>query len=76
MLSPPPHTHTHTYPPSPLPQASKRVRFGSFPPYLLLQLRRYYVAADWTPRKMEVLVEVPDRLDLEHLRAHGPQVGG
>ncbi len=50
------------------------MRFGSFPPYLLVQLRRYYVAPDWTPKKMEVLVEVPDQLDLEQLRAKGPQV--
>jgi ubiquitin carboxyl-terminal hydrolase 5/13 len=35
-------------------QASKCVRLSSFPPYLLIQLRRYYVAEDWTPRKMEV----------------------
>lgn len=71
---PPPTCLCLTHPA--LPQASKRVRFGSFPPYLLVQLRRYYVAPDWTPRKMEVLVEVPDRLSLEHLRAQGPQVGG
>lgn len=37
--------------------------------------RRYYVTNDWVARKMEVLVEVPDQLDLEHLRSTGPQQG-
>lgn len=36
---------------------------------------RYYVAKDWTPKKLEVLVDVPDQLDLEHLRGRGPQPG-
>ena len=34
---------------------------------------RYYVDKDWTAKKLEVLVDVPDKLDLEHLRANGPQ---
>jgi ubiquitin carboxyl-terminal hydrolase 5/13 len=34
---------------------------------------RYYVAKDWTPKKLEVLVDVPDTLSLEHLRGTGPQ---
>ena len=34
---------------------------------------RYYVDKDWTAKKLEVLVDVPDKLDLEHLRAKGPQ---
>lgn len=36
-------------------------------------LVRYYVAKDWTAKKLEVLVDVPDTLDLEHLRGTGPQ---
>ena len=36
-------------------------------------LARYYVAEDWTPKKLEVLVDVPDTLDLERLRGRGPQ---
>ncbi|KAK9828336.1 hypothetical protein WJX74_009732 [Apatococcus lobatus] len=56
-------------------QATKRSRLRTLPDYLIVQLRRYYVAKDWTPKKLEVLVDVPDQLDLEHLRGHGPQPG-
>ena len=36
---------------------------------------RYYLAKDWTPKKLEVLVDVPDHLSLEHLRGQGLQPG-
>ena len=36
---------------------------------------RYYVAKDWTPKKLEVLVDMPPTLDLERLRAQGVQLG-
>ena len=55
--------------------ATRRARFASFPPFLALQLKRFYVAPDWTPRKLDVLVDVPDDLDLEPLRGGGPQPG-
>ena len=35
----------------------------------------YHVAKNWTPKKLEVLVDAPDQLDLEHLRGSGPQPG-
>ncbi|GAX82603.1 hypothetical protein CEUSTIGMA_g10029.t1 [Chlamydomonas eustigma] len=53
--------------------ASKRTRFSTFPPYLMVALRRYYVGEGWVPKKMDVLVDMPDRLDLESLRGRGPQ---
>lgn len=40
-----------------------------------LCLPRYYYAENWTPRKKEVLVDLPDELDLEHLRSKGLQPG-
>ncbi|CAL5228914.1 g12137 [Coccomyxa viridis] len=52
-----------------------RARMASFPPYLMVQLKRYYIAKDWTPKKLEVLVDVPDHLSLEHLRGTGLQPG-
>lgn len=55
-------------------QAAKRTRFATFPEVLLVQLRRYYVAEDWTPRKMEVAVDMPARLSLEAWRSSGVQV--
>ncbi|KAL6782136.1 hypothetical protein ACKKBF_B10800 [Auxenochlorella protothecoides x Auxenochlorella symbiontica] len=53
--------------------AAKRTRFATFPEVLLVQLRRYYVAEDWTPRKMEVAVDMPARLSLEAWRSSGVQ---
>ncbi len=36
---------------------------------------RYYTGEGWVPKKLDVLVEAPDSLDLEHLRATGLQPG-
>ena len=36
---------------------------------------RFYLADDWTAKKLEVLVDIPDKLQLEHLRATGLQPG-
>ena len=33
-------------------QASKMTRFASFPPYLVLALRRYYIGEGWVPKKL------------------------
>lgn len=57
--------------------ATKRTRFTSFPPYLLVQLRRYYTDVNtWEPKKLDVEVEAPQELDLASLRAKGgPQPG-
>ena len=55
-------------------QAKRSTGFASFPAYLMVHLRRYYVGEDWTPKKLEVLVDMPERVSLEHLRSHGPQV--
>ncbi len=55
--------------------ASKRTRFASFPPYLMLALKRYYVGEGWVPMKLDALVDMPERLDLNHLRGAGQQPG-
>ena len=36
---------------------------------------RYYTGEGWVPKKMDVLVEAPDRLSLKHLRSTGLQPG-
>lgn len=36
---------------------------------------RFYLASDWTSKKLEVLVDVPEKLDLEFLRGRGLQPG-
>ena len=50
-------------------------RFSNFPRFLLFQMRRYELGADWTPKKIEVNIDVPDEIDLNHLRSPGPQSG-
>ncbi|CEG38959.1 ubiquitin carboxyl-terminal [Plasmopara halstedii] len=52
-------------------QAQKTVRVHSFPRYLLVQMRRYYVAENWTPKKMEVEVKVPETFSLAHFVSKG-----
>lgn len=48
----------------------KTTRFLNFPKYLVVQAWRFYVAQDWTARKMDVELEVPDEIHLEsYLRA-------
>ena len=50
-------------------------RFTNFPRYLLLQMRRYELGADWTPKKIEVNIDIPDEIDLSRFRSSGPQSG-
>ncbi|EGZ30642.1 hypothetical protein PHYSODRAFT_349574 [Phytophthora sojae] len=52
-------------------QAQKTVRFRSFPRYLIVQMRRFYVAEDWTPKKLEVEVKVPEKISLGRFVSKG-----
>eukprot|EP00795_Rhopilema_esculentum_P007232 gene7232-12915_t len=56
-------------------QASRTTRFASFPDYLIVQMRKFTVDDNWIPRKLDVSVDVPDELDLSHLRGTGLQPG-
>ena len=40
----------------------------------MVHVRRYYIDETWTPRKLEVKIDVPEYLSLEKFRATGPQV--
>jgi ubiquitin carboxyl-terminal hydrolase 5/13 len=53
----------------------KTQRFLTFPDYLLIQLKKYTFNDDWTPRKLDVSMEIPDEIDLNSLRAKGFQRG-
>ncbi len=53
----------------------KTQRFLTFPDYLFIQLKKYTFNDDWTPRKLDISMEVPDELDLSSLRAKGFQNG-
>ena len=55
--------------------ASKTTKFKSFPPYLVVHLRRYYVGDDWTAKKLKVQVPVPESIDLSAMRGSGPAEG-
>ncbi|KAL0051048.1 hypothetical protein WJX82_001112 [Trebouxia sp. C0006] len=54
-------------------QAKRFSRIANFPPYLMLQMNRYFVTEQWVAKKLEVLVDVPEQVDLEWLRGSGPQ---
>jgi ubiquitin carboxyl-terminal hydrolase 5/13 len=53
----------------------KTQKFKNFPDYLFVQLKKYTFNSDWTPRKLDVSMEVPDQIDLSSLRATGVQSG-
>jgi ubiquitin carboxyl-terminal hydrolase 5/13 len=53
----------------------KTQRFLTFPDYLLVQMRKYTYNDDWTPRKIDVSMDMPDELDITSLRAVGFQHG-
>eukprot|EP00494_Astrolonche_serrata_P023817 UN24075 len=46
---------------------------ATFPKYLIIQMRRYYWDDKWLPQKLEVGVNVPEKLDLSCLKAQGLQ---
>lgn len=56
-------------------EAIKTTRFKTFPPYLFVKMRRYVLAADWTPKKINASVRLPDDLDISHLRGTGKKGG-
>ncbi len=53
----------------------KTQKFITFPDYLFVQLKKYTFNPDWTPKKIDVSMDVPDELDLNSLRATGFQHG-
>ncbi|XP_047138707.1 ubiquitin carboxyl-terminal hydrolase 5 isoform X1 [Hydra vulgaris] len=55
--------------------AKKKIRFATFPQYLVVQLKKFTAGDDWMPQKLDVMVDVPDELDLNHLRGNGLQPG-
>lgn len=51
--------------------AIKTAGLRTFPKYLVIALRRFTIGENWAPKKLDVLVDVPDELDLENLRSKG-----
>lgn len=52
-------------------KASKCIRMGSLPPYLMVKLKRYVLAEDWTPKKIDARVFVPEYFDFSELMGTG-----
>lgn len=50
---------------------SRTTKLASFPDYLLIHLKKFTIQEDWTPKKLDVAVEVPDELDLSDVRGTG-----
>lgn len=55
--------------------ALKTTRLSTFPEFLWIQLRKFTLAEDWTPRKLDVAVEIPQTLDLSWMKSSGHQNG-
>ncbi|XP_074403490.1 ubiquitin carboxyl-terminal hydrolase 13 [Zonotrichia albicollis] len=53
----------------------KTSRFASFPEYLVVQIKKFTFGLDWIPKKLDVSIDMPDFLDITHLRARGLQPG-
>ncbi|XP_048362758.1 ubiquitin carboxyl-terminal hydrolase 13 isoform X2 [Sphaerodactylus townsendi] len=53
----------------------KTSRFASFPEYLVVQIKKFTFGLDWIPKKLDVSIDMPDVLDISHLRAKGLQPG-
>lgn len=53
----------------------KRVRFGTFPRYLMIKLGRYYVDSSWKLVKIDARVPMPEQLDISEYRSQGLQPG-
>ncbi|KAM5165142.1 ubiquitin carboxyl-terminal hydrolase 13 [Mantella aurantiaca] len=51
----------------------KTSRFASFPEYLVIQIKKFTFGLDWVPKKLDVMVDMPDILDVNPLRAKGLQ---
>ena len=49
----------------------KTVRLRTFPDYLWIQLKKFAVAENWTPYKLDVEIKMPDEIDLGCLRSKG-----
>jgi len=55
--------------------ATKTTRLATFPEYLLVQLKKFTIGSDWVPKKLDVAVAMPDKIDLSAIRGMGIQPG-
>ena len=55
--------------------ATQTTRLSNFPRYLVIQMQRYQLGPDWQPMKLEIKLDIPDKIDLNNLKSTGPQEG-
>ncbi|XP_073118725.1 ubiquitin carboxyl-terminal hydrolase 14 [Henckelia pumila] len=55
--------------------AIKTAGLTSFPDYLVLHMRKFVLDSGWVPRKLDVYIDVPDMIDISHMRSKGLQLG-
>ncbi|XP_013587490.1 PREDICTED: ubiquitin carboxyl-terminal hydrolase 14 isoform X2 [Brassica oleracea var. oleracea] len=55
--------------------AIKTTGLTSFPDYLVLHMRKFVMDAGWVPKKLDVYIDVPDVIDISHMRSKGLQPG-
>ncbi|KAK3106047.1 hypothetical protein FSP39_011642, partial [Pinctada imbricata] len=55
--------------------AKKSTRLSTFPDFLVIQLKKFTVGEDWSPKKLDISVDIPVDLDLSLLRGQGLQQG-
>ncbi|KAL6202238.1 hypothetical protein ACLB2K_025947 [Fragaria x ananassa] len=55
--------------------AVKSAGLMSFPDYLVLHMRKFVMEEGWVPKKLDVYIDVPDIIDISHMRSKGLQHG-
>eukprot|EP00252_Welwitschia_mirabilis_P020737 TRINITY_DN5140_c0_g2_i1.p1 TRINITY_DN5140_c0_g2~~TRINITY_DN5140_c0_g2_i1.p1 ORF type:complete len:813 (-),score=191.31 TRINITY_DN5140_c0_g2_i1:262-2700(-) len=55
--------------------AMKTAGLATFPEYLVLHMRKFVLDVGWVPKKLDVLIDVPDIIDISHMRSKGLQPG-
>ncbi|KAF3453580.1 hypothetical protein FNV43_RR04020 [Rhamnella rubrinervis] len=53
--------------------AIKTAGLTSFPDYLVLHMRKFVMEEGWVPKKLDVYIDVPDIIDISHMRSKGLQ---
>jgi len=51
--------------------AMEEVGFSNFPRYLIVQMQRYELGPDWTPKKIEVNIQMDLEIDLNQYKLEG-----
>merc|ERR1712154_273316 len=56
-------------------KATCTTTLSNFPRYLFFQIQRYTMGDDWTPKKLEINLDIPFELDMTPYKSKGAQEG-